>query len=165
MREGIETVPFLTAAWFSTSRMQTLVGGGLGLGVAVLLGVLLFAAGRELSVGAFFRATGALLILFAAGLVAHGVHELQEATIVPTAVEHVWDVSHIVDESSAIGTALKALFGYNGNPSVIEVSVYVAYLSGVAAAVWVVSRPRDVGRDQDRATKALSDGASIGSGG
>jgi len=87
-------------------------------------------------VRAFFRVTSVLLIFFAAGLVAHGVHELQEAALLPTFVERVWDVNHILDERGALGTFLNALFGYNGNPSLIEVFSYLGYLF----AVYLVTR-------------------------
>jgi high-affinity iron transporter len=132
VREGIETALFLTAAAFSATPAQTLVGGALGLAVAVVLGWLMFAAGKRLDVRTFFRVTGILLILFAAGLVAHGVHELQEAALLPIFVEHVWDVNHILDEGGALGTFLKALFGYNGNPSLLEVFSYLGYLFSVS---------------------------------
>ena len=134
VREGIETVLFLTAAAFSATPAQTLVGGALGLLVAIALGWLMFVAGRRLDVRVFFRATGVLLILFAAGLVAHGVHELQEAALLPTVIEHVWDMNHLLDEHSAAGTFLKALLGYNGNPSLIEVSSYVGYFVAIYLA-------------------------------
>ncbi len=131
VREGIETVLFLTAAAFSATAGQTLIGGALGLIVAVAIGWLIFAAGKELDVGVFFRVTGLLLVLFAAGLVAHGIHELQEAALVPTIVEHVWNVNPILNEDSTVGEFLKALLGYNGNPSLIEVLSYVAYYVAV----------------------------------
>jgi high-affinity iron transporter len=134
VREGIETVLFLTAAAFSATAGQTLAGGALGLAIAVLLGWLMFAAGKRLDVRAFFRTTSLLLLLFAAGLVAHGVHELQEAAVLPTFVEHVWDINHVLDEDSGAGTFLKALLGYNGNPSLLEVLAYVVYLIAVGLA-------------------------------
>ena len=136
VREGIETVLFLTAAAFSTTPAQTLIGGALGLIVAVALGWLVFAAGKQLNVRAFFRATSVLLIFFAAGLFAHGVHELQEASLLPTVVEHVWDINHILDENGSVGTFLKALFGYNGNPSLLEVASYPAYFIVIGLATW-----------------------------
>jgi high-affinity iron transporter len=136
VREGIETVLFLSAAAFSATPAQTLVGGALGLVVAVVLGWLIFAAGKQLNVRAFFRSTSVLLILFAAGLLAHGVHELQEAMLLPTFVEHVWDINHIVDEDGTLGVFLKALLGYNGNPSLLEVISYFAYWIGIGLANW-----------------------------
>jgi high-affinity iron transporter len=136
VREGIETALFLTAAAFSTTPAQTLLGGTLGLIIAVALGWLIFAAGRKLDVRAFFRVTSGLLILFAAGLVAHGVHELQEAALLPTVVEHVWDINHILDENGTLGLFLKAILGYNGNPSLLEVVSYVVYLVVIGLADW-----------------------------
>jgi high-affinity iron transporter len=127
VREGIETVLFLTAAAFSATPAQTLTGGALGLVIAVVLGWLMFVVGKRLDVRSFFRGTSILLILFAAGLVAHGVHELQEAALLPTFVEHVWDINFVLDERGPVGTFLKALFGYNGNPSLLEVIAYSAY--------------------------------------
>ena len=63
----------------------------------------------------------------AAGLVAHGIHEFNEAGLVPPVIEHIWDRNHILDEKSAQGGLLKALFDYNGNPSLTEFIAYIAY--------------------------------------
>lgn len=134
VREGIETALFLNAALFASTPIQTLVGGILGLAVAVGLGWAVFAAGRRLNVRAFFQATGILLLLFAAGLVARGVHGFQEAALLPTLIQPVWDLNPILDEKSLLGEFLKALFGYNGNPSLLEVLAYGLYLAVVG---WV----------------------------
>jgi high-affinity iron transporter len=83
VREGIETALFLTAAAFSATPAQTLIGGLLGLALAVALGWLIFAAGKQLNLRAFFWGTSVLLLFFAAGLFAHGVHEFQEAGLLP----------------------------------------------------------------------------------
>jgi len=140
VREGIETALFLTAAAFSATPVQTLIGGGLGLAVAVVVGWVLFAVSVRLDVRAFFRVTSVLLILFAAGLVAHGVHELQEAGVLPAIVEHVWDINPILDENSAVGSILKALFGYNGNPSLLEMVSYVTYYLIVGVVIGLEQR-------------------------
>jgi high-affinity iron transporter len=134
LREGIETVLFLTAAAFSATPADTLIGGVVGLVIALGLGWLVFVAGKRLNVRVFFEATSILLILFAAGLLAHGVHELQEADLLPVVFEHVWDVNPILDENGVVGSFLKALFGYNGNPSLIEVLAYVGYFIAIAVA-------------------------------
>jgi high-affinity iron transporter len=136
VREGIETVLFLSAAVFTSSPVQTLTGGLVGLAAAVVVGWLLFAASARLDVRRFFQVTGLLLIVFAAGLVAHGVHELQEAGLFPILVEHVWDINHVLDEQSTLGSVLKSLFGYNGNPSLIEVLSYVGYYAVIGLATW-----------------------------
>lgn len=139
VREGIELAIFVTAAFFagdqsqiSTNIIQTLAGTILGLGTAALLGWSLFATTVRLDLRRFFQVTGILLILFAAGLVAHGVHEFNEVGWVPAIVEHVWDVNMIIDEDSLGGQLLKTLFGYNGNPSLTEMIAYFVYLITVS---------------------------------
>lgn len=135
VREGIELSLFITAAFFvgDTSQVtnnvaQTLAGTILGLGTAILLGYTLFATTVRLDLRRFFQVTGLLLILFAAGLVAHGIHEFNEINWIPSVVEHVWDVNPVVDETSVSGQLLKTLFGYNGNPSLTEMIGYFGYL-------------------------------------
>jgi len=127
VREGIELVLFLTAAAMTTSSQQTLIGALLGLGTAIFLGWLLFTTTIKLNLASFFKVTSVLLIFFAAGLVAYGVHEFNEAGLIPPIIEHVWDINHILDEKSVLGSLLKTLFGYNGNPSLSEVLAYLAY--------------------------------------
>jgi len=142
VREGIELALFITAAFFAGDQnqltsniIQTLAGTILGLGTSVLLGWTLFATTIRLDLRRFFQVTGFLLILFAAGLVAHGVHEFNEVGWIPAVVEHVWDVNTIVDENSVAGQLLKTLFGYNGNPSLTEMIFYFVYLA-VVTVLW-----------------------------
>jgi len=108
-----------------------------GMIAAILLGYAMFLGSMKINIKKFFNITSILLILFAAGLVAHGVHELQEAKVVPTGVEHVWDINPslkpdggypVLHEKGYIGGILTSLFGYNGNPSLIEVLSYFIYL-------------------------------------
>jgi len=129
VREGIELALFLTASVFATNALQTALGAVLGLGTAILLGWSIFAAIVRLDLRRFFQVTGFLLILFAAGLVAHGIHEFNEIGWVPSIVEHIWDVNMIISEDSTFGLLLKALFGYNGNPSLTEMISYFGYLA------------------------------------
>lgn len=131
-REGFELALFLVAAQISTSAVQTLIGAALGLLASAVLGWLLFASTYRLSLRRFFQVTNVLLILFAAGLVAHGVHEFNEAGIIPSIIEHVWDINTLLDEKSPFGLILTALFGYNGNPSLTEVIAYLGYFGVLA---------------------------------
>lgn len=132
VREGVELALFLTASIFATDVLQTAVGAALGLGTAILLGWSIFAAIVRLDLRRFFQVTGFLLILFAAGLVAHGVHEFNEVGLIPSVIEHVWDLNLVVSEDSTFGLFLKALFGYNGNPSLTEVLAYLGYLLAIS---------------------------------
>jgi high-affinity iron transporter len=129
VREGIETVLFLFAATrVDESTVLFIIGGLLGLVIAIAIGYGIYKGTSKLNLRVFFNVTSVVLIFFAAGLLAHGIHELQEAAIIPTVVEHVWDVNHILPEKSTFGRFLTAIFGYNGNPSLIEVGAYFTYL-------------------------------------
>ncbi|MEN8173286.1 MAG: iron uptake transporter permease EfeU [Chloroflexota bacterium] len=131
LREGIELALFLTAAAAVSNQQDTLFGAILGLAGAALLGWVLFATTVRLNLKRFFQITSVLLILFAAGLVAHGVHELNEVGWIPAVIEHLWDINPILDEKSTPGLMLKALFGYNANPSLTEVLAYFLYFGAV----------------------------------
>lgn len=151
VREGVELALFITAAFFAgnneqvgTNTIQTLAGVVLGLGTAVLLGWSLLATTVRLDLRRFFQVTGMLLILFAAGLVAHGIHEFNEINWIPSMVEHVWDVNSIIDETSVSGELLKTLFGYNGNPSLTEMIGYIGYLITVGIFFGRSTSRRDV---------------------
>jgi high-affinity iron transporter len=135
VREGIELALFLTASAFASSTQQTLLGSILGLGTAALLGWTLFASTVHLDLRHFFQVTGFLLILFAAGLISNGVHEFNEVNWIPAIIEHIWDVNAVVNDTSNLGQLLKALFGYNGNPSLTQMVAYFAYLASVLIAL------------------------------
>lgn len=134
-REGIELALFLLAARLTSSPLQTLSGAILGLAVATILGWALFTSSMKLSLRGFFSATNVMLIILAAGLVGLGVHEFNEAGIVPSVIEHVWDINGILSDKSELGLLLKALIGYNGNPSLTEVIAYLTYLIVIIFAV------------------------------
>lgn len=128
-REGIELALFLVAAGLASDAGSNLLGAAFGLAGAVALGWLLFSSTRRLPLARFFQVTNILLILFAAGLVAHGVHEFNEAGWIPAIVENVYNINPIIDDKSTLGLMLTALFGYNGNPSLTEMIAYLTYFS------------------------------------
>jgi high-affinity iron transporter len=135
VREGIELALFLTASVFATNTVQTTVGAALGLGTAILLGWSIFATTVKLDMRRFFQVTGFLLVLFAAGLVAHGVAEFNEVGLIPAVIEHLWDANVILPASSLAGQLMKALFGYNPSPSLTEMLAYAAYVASVLLAL------------------------------
>ncbi len=149
VREGIETVLFLFAATrVAESPVLFTAGGFLGLAIAVGIGYSVYKGTSRLNLRAFFNVTSLVLIVFAAGLLAHGIHEFHEAGIIPPVVEHVWDINHSLPEKSTFGRFLTAITGYNGNPSLLEVVAYSAYL------VWaLVSYFRPVRVNRGRITE------------
>ncbi len=135
VREGVELALFLTAAFFAgnngqvgSNTIQALSGALLGISTAILFGWSLLASTVRLDLRRFFQVTGLLLILFAAGLVAHGIHEFNEIGWIPAIIENIWDVNAFIDENSITGELLKTLFGYNGNPALTEMIGYFGYL-------------------------------------
>jgi high-affinity iron transporter len=133
LREGLELALFLTAANFSTPEAGVdapilgWLGGVLGLVAAAIMGWLLFDTTVKLNLRRFFQLTSVLLIVFAAGLVGHAIHEFNELGWIPPIVEHLYDVNSVLPEDTTAGLFLKALFGYNGNPSLTETLGYLGY--------------------------------------
>jgi high-affinity iron transporter len=135
LREGVETALFLTAAAVSSGALGTFTGGLVGLAAAILIGWGLYASTIRLDVRRFFLITSALLVLFAAGLVGHGIHELNEAGWIPSVIDPVWDVSSVMSDEVGVGLGLKTVFGYNANPSLTEVLGYLAYFALVVIGI------------------------------
>ncbi len=129
LRDGIELALFLLAVRLATNPMQTLVGALSGLASAVFLGIILFASTRRLNVGRLFQVTNVLLMLFAAGLVAHGVREFNEIGWIPAVISPLWNINPILPDGSILGQALSALLGYHGAPSLTEVLAYGLYFA------------------------------------
>jgi len=138
LREGVETVLFLRGIVISGAT--NIIGTSLlGMVTAIILGWAMFKGMVRINLKSFFNVTSTLLILFAAGLLAHGTHELQEAGAFPVVIEHVWDINPdapgaddgiypALHEKGTVGSIFKSLFGYNGNPSLVEVLSYLAFL-------------------------------------
>jgi high-affinity iron transporter len=142
LREGVELALFLTAATFSSSASQTILGALLGLGTAILLGWSFFATTVRLDLRRFFQVTGFLLVLFAAGLVARGVGELVLVGWIPALIKHIWDLGGVVSADSVLGQTLGALFGYSASPSLMQVLAYAAYFGTVLLGLWAAGRRR-----------------------
>lgn len=143
VREGIETVLFLFAAnGVAESRLLFAIGGLLGLGAAVAIGYVLYKGSARLNLKAFFNITGIVLVVFAAGLLAHAIGEFQEAGVVPTGISQVWDTSRVLSQESTLGHFLEALFGYTSRPSLTQAVGYFVFLAGALALYLRPSRRR-----------------------
>jgi high-affinity iron transporter len=130
LREGIETALFLygTEQAAGQGLLPTVLGGLIGLSVAAVLGYLLYRGGLRLNLRVFFRVTGVLIIIVAAGLFAFSVHELQEAGWLPFLTQPAYDISHRLSDENGAGAMLRAVIGYNDDPSVLEVIAWASYL-------------------------------------
>jgi high-affinity iron transporter len=128
-REGLETALFLWPALRAAgSGVAPGAGAVLGLTTSILVGWLLYRHSVSLNLARFFRITGAALVVVAAGVLAYGIHDLQEAGVVAGLHAVAFDITRQVPPSSWYGTLLKGVFNFNGAPSWLELIAYFAYL-------------------------------------
>ena len=160
LREGIETALFLFAAAKGTAVdaggvAGQVTGAVLGLGLAVVLGVLLYRGGIRMNLRTFFRVTGSILIVVAAGLFAYSVHELQEAGWFPLLTATAFDLTETLPDDSGVGAVLRGLVGYNADPSTLELFAWLGYVILVGTLYLrpqpaIVARPAPVVERSER---------------
>ncbi len=132
-REGLETALFLWAATNAatdgtSATWQPLLGAALGIATAVLLGWLIYRGALRINLTRFFTWTGAFLIVVAAGVLAYGVHDLQEAGVLPGLDNLLFDVSEQIPPTSWYGTLLKGIFNFSPRTTTLEALAWVLYL-------------------------------------
>ncbi|GAA2804466.1 iron uptake transporter permease EfeU [Streptomyces showdoensis] len=129
-REGLETALFVWASVRASSdgTHAPLVGVVLGLLTAVFLGWLFYRGALKINLAKFFTWTGGMLVVVAAGVLAYGVHDLQEADFLGGLANKAFDVSATIPPDSWYGTLLKGVFNFQPDPTVLQVTVWAAYL-------------------------------------
>ncbi|MDT0473644.1 iron uptake transporter permease EfeU [Streptomyces sp. DSM 41014] len=148
-REGLETSLFLwTAVQASGDGVRPLVGALLGLATSVVLGWLFYQGTLRIDLARFFRWTGALLVLVAAGVLAYGVHDLQEGDVLPGLRSLAFDISGTVPPDSWYGTLLKGTLNFQPDPTALQVVVWLLYLVPVMALFLAPDRARPAPRAQ-----------------
>ena len=155
-REGLETALFLWAAVQSTERSATPVTGAvLGLLAAVALGYLLYKRAVHLNLKTFVTWTGAGLIIVAAGVFAYGIHDLQEAGILPGLNTLAFDVSEQVPPSSWYGTLLKGVLNFSPRTSVLEAIAWCSYVVPVLVLFFRPAAPATATAVPERETASV----------
>ncbi|MFD7960009.1 iron uptake transporter permease EfeU [Streptomyces zaomyceticus] len=129
-REGLETALFVWASVRASSdgTFAPLAGVLLGLLTAVLLGWLFYRGALRINLAKFFTWTGGMLVVVAAGVLAYGVHDLQEARFLDGLANKAFDISATIPPDSWYGTLLKGVFNFQPNPTVLQVTVWALYL-------------------------------------
>jgi high-affinity iron transporter len=157
-REGLETAVFTLAIVFAAGSGGhfAILGGVGGLVVALAIAFVIYRLGRRLNIGRFFSVLGAVLMFFAAGLLADAVENLQQLGWVTLLAHPLWNTSHVLSEDSALGDVFHSLFGYADRPSVLQAIVYVAFLVGGFGASLAMSHSRS-----EKATSAASHPAAV----
>ncbi len=143
-REGFETALFLLGAETNSSSGRAVVVGGLiGLAIATVIGIAFYRGSARVDLRSFFRITGMLLILFAAGLFAKGFHEFRELFEIesPAIADPVWEISSGPFAEGTSYDFLRGLFGWSAAPERISVLAYFAYLIPVTWLFYRGERP------------------------
>lgn len=145
-REGLESVFFLLAAVQQMGSVGTgaLIGALLGIACSVAVGVAIFYGGVKVNLKHFFRVTGVMILVVAAGLLAGVVRRLHDAGLWNGLQDVAFDWSHVLPADSVLGTILGGLLGYDDQPAVGEVAAYLVFL--VPAVVLFLSGSRSAAR-------------------
>lgn len=139
-REGLETMVFTLALVFASSTHGVLIGGAAGLAVALAVAFAMYHLGKRLNIAAFFTVIGAVLMVFAAGILVDAVENLQQLGWLPVLTQPVWHTAHLLNENSTLGDIFHSFFGYADTPTLGQLVVYLTYLA-VAIGAFIGLRP------------------------
>jgi high-affinity iron transporter len=140
-REGLETVVFTLAIIFSTSAAGALTGAVIGLAGALAIAFTIYRLGHKLNLARFFTVIGVLLMVFAAGLLADAVENMQQLGWLPVLDAPMWHSARLLSEESALGDVLHSFFGYSDAPTPLQLLIYVTYLA-IVVVVYLGVRGR-----------------------
>ncbi|MGI5399420.1 iron uptake transporter permease EfeU [Streptomyces sp. CA-135486] len=161
-REGLETALFVwasvRAATDAGGPQGPLAGVLLGIATAVVLGWLFYRGALRINLAKFFKWTGLMLVIVAAGVLAYGVHDLQEARFLGGLANKAFDISATIPPDSWYGTLLKGVFNFQPNPTVLQVTVWALYLIPTLGLFLApVGFGRSVGVKEQKATDEKAD--------
>jgi high-affinity iron transporter len=143
LREGSETVLFLySLATSSEDGLRTTVSGGLsGLAGGAIVGGLLYAGLLRIPLRWFFSVTGIFVLLLAASMASQAARLLIQADLLPSLGAPLWDTSQVLSQTTAIGTLLHSLIGYDAQPAGMQIVFYVVVMVAIAAGMrWAAPR-------------------------
>ncbi len=139
-REGLEASVFALAFAFQTTGALWLTGAALGVLASVGLSWAIYRMGYRLDFRLFFRWMGALLLIFAAGLVSDAIQNMQELGWITLGNLHLWNTGHLLAEDSMLGDLLHAFIGYAQSPTALQVALYLLYLLVVGGYFLYITR-------------------------
>jgi high-affinity iron transporter len=162
LREGFETSVFLLAVFQdATDTAAAGFGAVLGLLIAIALGYGIYRGGVQLNLSRFFRFTGIVLVLVAAGLLATSVHTAHEAGWFNSLQSQAVDLTWLVQPGTVIGSLLTGMLGLQPSPTVGEAIAYLVY--AIPMGIYVLwpqrsqpARRRPDGRVVAAATLAIA---------
>ena len=159
-REGLETMVFTLAIIFAGDRQGAspvhgkllLLGAALGIAVALCVAFAIFKLGAKLNMRRFFRVLGVVLMVFAAGLLADAVENMQQLHWLRFGSRVIWNTSGTVSEASNFGDVLHSLLGYADRPTELQAAVWFIYVAlSTVLFIRVGQRGRHHGRPSGNA--------------
>jgi high-affinity iron transporter len=136
LREGFETAVFLVAAFQNSTNTQATGSGAiLGLVVATVIGYGIYRGGIHIDLNRFFRITGLVLVLVAAGLVSSALHTGHEAGWFNSLQDRAFDLDWLVRPGTVLSALVTGMFGIQPRPTVLEVLGWLLYLVPVGLYV------------------------------
>ncbi|MCX4719968.1 FTR1 family protein [Streptomyces virginiae] len=163
-REGLETALFVWASVRASGEGSSapLIGVLLGIATAIALGYLFYRGTLKINLAKFFRWTGAMLVIVAAGVLAYGVHDLQEARFLGGLGDKAFDISETIPPDSWYGTLLKGVFNFQPDPTVLQLTVWLLYLVPVLT-LFLLDRSRPAAPKPRPADSASASDSASGS--
>lgn len=135
LREGIETVLFLSAVSAANQGTGLMTGAIVGLAVAAVLSFLITKAVVRLNLQKFFLITGSLIVVIAGGLVSHAAGAAQTLGL-PLLTQAAWDLGGFIPDEAFLGKLLHAFTGYVAAPTVLQVLGYGLYIGAMLRFLW-----------------------------
>lgn len=140
-REGLETTLFFwTAAKAARETIGPVIGGAVGLLIAVVLCWLLYRRAVRLNLKVFFTRTAVILIVIAAGILSYGVGDLQTAGWLPGHSWYAFDLSRQISADSWWVTIITGITQLTPHMTVLQVLVWIGYLAIIIPAFLRASR-------------------------
>ncbi|GAA3370865.1 FTR1 family protein [Streptomyces sannanensis] len=154
-REGLETALFVWASVRASSdgTQGPLIGVLLGIATAIVLGWLFYRGAVKINLAKFFTWTGGMLVIVAAGVLAYGVHDLQEAGFLGGLQNKAFDISAQIPPDSWYGTLLKGVFNFQPDPTVLQVVMWLLYvIPTLALFLSPIGFAKSAGNKEQKAT-------------
>ncbi|HLZ25132.1 MAG TPA: FTR1 family protein [Ktedonobacterales bacterium] len=139
-REGLESAVFTLAFAFQTNAMLLLLGATLGIAASVALSFMIYRLGYRLDYRVFFRVMGIILLIFAAGLLGDAVQNMQQLGWISFAATPLWSTAQVLSENSTVGDLLHSFVGYAEAPTILQMTLYVAFLAVSGTLFWRLTR-------------------------
>lgn len=155
LREGFETAVFILAAINASGEAAlAFLGAALGILAACALGYGLYRGAVRIDLARFFRLTGLVLVLVAAGLVSNALHSASEVGWITVGQQTAIDLTWLIEPDSLQSALLTNVLGLQPEPTVLEMAGWLLYAVPMTIYVLWPQRRRPVPRSAEVTDRA-----------